>query len=116
MYSLSTCFLYICFAKGESQISHPHFYTTHIEWAKTFHCPVYISAEDEEWVTRRSDESDQHRRLIRGQTEEIVPGVTAVKCGGHFPGSLILHWHGNIFVADTMMIAPVCPESGYNYN
>ena len=36
-----------------------------------------------------------------------MPGVTAVKAGGHFDGSLVLHWEKKLFVADTLMAVPV---------
>lgn len=29
-------------------ISHPHYYTTHLEWADAFDCPVYLSWEDKQ--------------------------------------------------------------------
>ncbi|EAU36488.1 conserved hypothetical protein [Aspergillus terreus NIH2624] len=34
-------------------ISHPHYFSTHLEWAAAFDCPVYLSAEDDEWIVRR---------------------------------------------------------------
>ena len=75
-------------------ISHPHFYSTNVEynplqncgdgrWAKAFNCPVYISAEDQEWRMR----NDSVQICWTGQTLSILPNVTAVKVGGHFPGS-----------------------------
>lgn len=87
-------------------ISHPHFYTTHVEWAQAFQCPVYTSEEDAAWLNRR-DTSGIDRRLIRGNGETIFEGVTAIKAGGHFDGSLILHWDNNLFIADTMMTTQV---------
>jgi len=30
-------------------ISHPHFYTTHLEWARVFGCPIYLCEDDKEW-------------------------------------------------------------------
>ncbi|KAI1564231.1 DAP2, Dipeptidyl aminopeptidaseacylaminoacyl-peptidase [Pyrenophora tritici-repentis] len=33
-------------------ISHPHFYTTHLEWAGVFKCPVYMAGVDQEWLNR----------------------------------------------------------------
>ena len=42
-----------------------------------------------------------------GTGRNIVPNVTAVKLGGHFPGSLVLHWEQKLFVADTLLIVPV---------
>ena len=66
---------------------------------------MYIAAEDEEWTVR--PDTDGVRRLIQGQIEEIAEGVTAIKCGGHFPGSLVLHWENKLFIADTIKIIAV---------
>ncbi|CAK1363718.1 hypotheticalsprotein [Cercospora beticola] len=85
-------------------ISHPHYYTTHLDWAKTFNCPVYVSKEDEEWVCRKDGEG--RRKLIENEVEEIVEGVKAIKVGGHFPGSLVLLWEGMLFIADSFLITP----------
>ncbi|OQN95826.1 hypothetical protein B0A48_18111 [Cryoendolithus antarcticus] len=87
-------------------ISHPHYYTRHIAWAAAFQCPVYISAEDASWV-QRSDPTG-YRRLIDDKTfdVEIIPGVRALKLGGHFPGSLVLTYQHHLFVADTIVTVP----------
>ena len=42
-----------------------------------------------------------------GTTQQILPGVTAIKAGGHFPGSLVLHWGNKLFIADTIVTVPV---------
>jgi glyoxylase-like metal-dependent hydrolase (beta-lactamase superfamily II) len=86
-------------------ISHPHFYTTHLDWSKIFNCPVYVAAEDAEWLNRV--DYLKMRRLIEGPTQEIVSGVTAVKVGGHFDGSMVLHWKKKLFIADSMYTVPV---------
>ena len=86
-------------------ISHPHFYTTHLTWASVFDCPVYVHSADKEWLNR--EDKSGHREFINAQTQEIVPGVTAIRCGGHFPGSLVLHWEKHLFIADTMVNVPV---------
>ncbi|KAJ9624807.1 hypothetical protein H2203_004757 [Taxawa tesnikishii (nom. ined.)] len=85
-------------------ISHPHFYTTHLDWAETFDCPVYMHAADREWLNRK----DAHGRrvLIEEPTREIVPGVTAIQTGGHFPGSMVLHWEKHLFIADSFVNVP----------
>jgi hypothetical protein len=85
-------------------ISHPHFYGTHLEWARVFDCPVYMSAADAEWMMRQ--DTSGRRKLLK-ETHEIVPGVTAVQAGGHFDGSMVLHWDKKLFIADTMMSVPV---------
>jgi glyoxylase-like metal-dependent hydrolase (beta-lactamase superfamily II) len=92
-------------------ISHPHYYTTHLEWARIFRCPVYLSSEDRTWLNRpltSTDAEGVERKFITTDTEEILPGVTAIKLGGHFPGSLVLHWDNKLFVADTLVTIPVC--------
>jgi hypothetical protein len=71
-------------------ISHPHFYTTHAEWARAFGCPVYLHAADREWVMR----PDSCQQFWEGETKKLWDGVTLIRCGGHFPGGTVLHWAG----------------------
>lgn len=99
-------------------ISHPHYYTTHLDWARTFDCPVWFSQEDaEEWVSR-GDGEGRRRLILKGKGEEDVLGggeegkggeevVKAIKVGGHFPGSLVLLWEKKLFVADSLVTTPV---------
>ena len=91
-------------------ISHPHFYTTYVEWAKAFNCPVYTAAEDAVWLHRTKTPGVDHR-LIQGATETVLEGVTAIKTGGHFDGSLVLHWERNIFIADSLLMVQVSAPS-----
>ena len=72
-------------------ISHPHFYTTMSQWSRAFgDAPVHIHADDSEWVQNPFDSISQWA----GETLEILPGVTLIRCGGHFPGASVLHWAG----------------------
>ena len=71
-------------------ISHPHFYTTMVEWARTFECPIHLHAADAAWVMR----PDAAVRHWEGETLTLWDGVTLVRCGGHFPGGTVLHWAG----------------------
>jgi hypothetical protein len=72
-------------------ISHPHFYACMAEWSTAFDdCPVYIHAADGQWVQHPTP----GLRLWQGETEEILPGVTLINTGGHFEGSVALHWAG----------------------
>jgi hypothetical protein len=91
------------------QISHPHFYTTHLEWATAFSRPIYVSSEDTAWLSR-SDPTNL-RVLLTTPTTPILPGITAIKAGGHFPGSLVLHIKSKngdaLLLADTIMTVPV---------
>ena len=58
------------------------------------------------WLDRLDAEGVE-RRLIKGREEEVVPGVTAVKTGGHFDGSLVLAWEEVLLIADTLVTVPV---------
>ncbi|KAI0466213.1 beta-lactamase-like protein [Xylaria cf. heliscus] len=83
-------------------ISHPHYYSTHLEWACAFDCPVYLAAEDKEWLTQQ----DAARQIfITGHETEIL-GTKVLKLGGHFPGSLVMLFEGRLLIADTFLTTP----------
>jgi hypothetical protein len=69
-------------------ISHPHFYTTMVDWAHAFDCPVHLNGADRQWIMR----SDPAVNLWYGDSYELWDGVTLVRCGGHFEGGTVLHW------------------------
>jgi len=72
-------------------ISHPHFYTTMVEWAYAFAARIHLHAADRQWIMR----GDAAIELWDGDTKELWDGVTLVRCGGHFEGGTVLHWaHG----------------------
>jgi hypothetical protein len=71
-------------------ISHPHFYTTMVEWSRTFDVPVHVHAADRDWVMR----ADPAVKLWEGETSPLLPGLTMIRGGGHFPGGAMLHWDG----------------------
>lgn len=68
-------------------ISHPHFYTTNAEWSRAFGAPVYLHAADKKWV------QNPHPgiKYWDSETLELLPGITLIRCGGHFPGGTVLH-------------------------
>jgi len=69
-------------------ISHPHYYTTMIEWSRAFGgIPIYLHAGDREWVMRSGPEIT----FWDGETREIAPGLTLIRAGGHFTGGTVLH-------------------------
>lgn len=70
-------------------ISHPHFYTTLVDWSRAFgDVPVYLHADDAKWVRQSGD----CIKFWQGETFELLKGVTLVRGGGHFPGGAMLHW------------------------
>ena len=71
-------------------ISHPHYYTTLVEWSRAFDAPVLIHEGDRQWVARQDDAVTFWDDAVH----ELVPGVRLVHCGGHFAGSAMLQWDG----------------------
>ncbi len=69
-------------------ISHPHYYTTMVDWARHFDVPVYLHAADRAWVQRR----DAHLRFWDGDELTIEGDLRLVRLGGHFAGGQVLHW------------------------
>jgi len=70
-------------------ISHPHYYSSMIEWSRAFDgAPIYLHADDRQWVMR----PDPAIRLWEGETRELPGGATLIRCGGHFEGGTVLHW------------------------
>ena len=69
-------------------ISHPHFYTTMVEWAQRFDCRIHLNAADKAWIMR----PDPAISLWEGDTFKLWHGVTLIRCGGHFEGGTVLHW------------------------
>ncbi|KAK9355536.1 beta-lactamase-like protein [Lipomyces doorenjongii] len=83
-------------------ISHPHFYSSNVEWAQAFNCPVYLAAPDKEWVMRL-EPSVQH--FFDDNNLTLAVDVDVVKVGGHFPGSLVLAWKDtHLLVADSIAV------------
>jgi glyoxylase-like metal-dependent hydrolase (beta-lactamase superfamily II) len=96
-------------------VSHPHFHTCMVDWAHTFGCPVYIHADNRQWVMR----PDAPIRFWEGETMELGGGMTLVRCGGHFPGSAVLHHDrdgGEIFTGDTFYVNPDRRTVGMMYS
>jgi hypothetical protein len=89
-------------------ISHPHFYTTMVEWSRAFDAPVHLHAADRRWIMR----PDPAIRLWEGETLPLLPDVTLIRCGGHFPGGTVLHWaagaggRGVLCASDIATVAP----------
>lgn len=63
-----------------------------------------MHSADSTWLNR-ADPSG-HRVLIDTPTFTILPGVTAIQTGGHFAGSMVLHWTTHLFIADSIVNVP----------
>jgi glyoxylase-like metal-dependent hydrolase (beta-lactamase superfamily II) len=72
-------------------ISHPHYYTSMVEWSRAFgDVPIYLHAEERQWVMR----PDPRVVFWEGEQLEIGEGLTLLRLGGHFAGAQVLHWAG----------------------
>jgi hypothetical protein len=71
-------------------ISHPHYYSSMIEWSRAFDAPIYLHADDRQWVMRM----DPAVHFWQGETCSLPGHLTLVRCGGHFAGGTVLHWPG----------------------
>jgi glyoxylase-like metal-dependent hydrolase (beta-lactamase superfamily II) len=87
--------------------SHPHFYGAIVEWSEAFDAEILLPEVDLRWLTRPSPAV----RTWSGSLS-VLPGVTLVQCGGHFPGSAVLHWAGGaggkgvLLTGDTIFVTP----------
>jgi glyoxylase-like metal-dependent hydrolase (beta-lactamase superfamily II) len=87
--------------------SHPHMYGAIVEWSHAFDAEILLAAADRHWLMR----PDPAVSVWSG-SHEALPGVTLVQCGGHFPGSSVVHWaagadgRGALFVGDTIFVCP----------
>ncbi len=88
--------------------SHPHFYGAIGEWARSFGAEILVPSADAAWLRVGSDVCV---RTWSGVLE-VLPSVTLVQCGGHFPGSAVLHWasgaegRGVLLAGDTIFVTP----------
>src|SRR5215472_798789 len=70
-------------------ISHPHYYTTMVEWSRALgNVPIYLHTADREWVMR----PDSAVQFWDGDTKVLGPATTLIRLGIHFNGGTVLHW------------------------
>lgn len=69
-------------------ISHPHFYSSMIEWATAFNVPIYLHESNRPYVMR----PDSAIQFWSGETYPLWDHITLIRCGGHFDGSTVIHW------------------------
>lgn len=89
-------------------VSHPHLAASLVDWSHAFsNAPIYWHADNRESVTR----PDPAYEFWTGEKQQILDGLTLVRCGGHFPGSAVLHWpagaegRGALLAGDTVQVA-----------
>jgi hypothetical protein len=70
-------------------ISHPHYYTTMVEWSMVFdNAPIYLHSADRRWVMR------PHPNLRFWSGDKFTPlhDLVLIHTPGHFDGFQVLHW------------------------
>jgi hypothetical protein len=99
-------------------ISHPHYYTTMVEWAHAFDAPIYLHENDRQWIGR----PDPSIELWSGITREVAPGLTLINLGVHFAGGTVLHWRdgekgkGALLSGDIVQVIPDRKFVGFMYS
>ncbi|WP_102707092.1 MBL fold metallo-hydrolase [Terribacillus saccharophilus] len=87
-------------------LSHPHYYSTQVEWAENFNCTIYIHEDDKDWVTRKSDRI----KFWSGESLELTERIILQRIGGHYKGATILEWrkqsnnHGVLLTGDIIRV------------
>lgn len=71
-------------------ISHPHYYSCVVEWARAFDAAVYLHGADRQWMMR----PDPVVEFWDGDTMPLWSGMTLIRAGGHFAGGTVLHHPG----------------------
>src|SRR5579872_6335721 len=88
-------------------ISHPHYYSSMVEWAENFDTPIFLHELDRQWVMRPSERI----QFWSGDQLRLLDDITVLRPGGHFPGSTVLHWpagadgRGILLSGDTISVA-----------
>jgi glyoxylase-like metal-dependent hydrolase (beta-lactamase superfamily II) len=99
-------------------ISHPHYYSGMVEWARRFGCPIHLHAADARWIMR----PDPAVELWEGETKDLGDGLVLVRCGGHFDGGTVLHWAGGaggrgaLLSGDIVQVIPDRAHVGFMYS
>ncbi len=100
-------------------ISHPHYYTTMVEWSKAFgDIPVYLHGNDREWVMRH----DERIQFWDGETKPLFDDITLIRCGGHFDGGTVVHWpegaegNGVLLTGDIIQVVPDLKHVTFMYS
>ena len=74
---------------AEIAISHPHYYTSMVEWSRAFgDAPIHIHEAERPWVMR----PDPCVRYWKGENQTLLGSLPLIRTGGHFEGYQVLLW------------------------
>lgn len=87
--------------------SHPHLYGSIVDWSRIFAAPMLLCEPDVGWL------DGPHAAVsVWAGSLCVLPDLTLIQCGGHFPGSAVLHWAagagglGVLLTGDTIFVTP----------
>jgi hypothetical protein len=89
-------------------ISHPHYFTTAVAWARAFDCEVWLHADLAKWLMR----PDERVRWWSGESVPAGDGIQLIRLGGHFTGATVLHYAPGaqesplLFSGDILQVTP----------
>ncbi len=89
-------------------ISHPHYYSTMVDWSRAFDAPIHLHEADRRWVMR-PDSAIHH---WSGDALPLFGGLTLHRLGGHFPGATVCLWPdgaagaGALLAGDVLQVVP----------
>jgi len=89
-------------------ISHPHYYSSMVEWSRAFEAPIVLHSDDRQHVMR----PDKAIGFWHGDTLALHDGMTLIRTGGHFDGGTVLHWpagaggRGALLSGDLIYVLP----------
>jgi glyoxylase-like metal-dependent hydrolase (beta-lactamase superfamily II) len=93
-------------------ISHPHYYSSMVEWSQVFDAPIHIHQAEHRWVMRPNPAID----FWEGETYPLFGGLTLIRCSGHFEGGQVVHWPAGAEGKGALLsgdIIQVVPDSRY---
>lgn len=99
-------------------ISHPHYYTSMVEWAHAFDVPIHLHRNDREWIGRPDDSIE----FWSGDTVDLAPDLTLINLGVHFAGGTVAHWRdgadgrGALLSGDIVQVIPDRRWVGFMYS
>jgi hypothetical protein len=74
---------------AEIAISHPHYYTSMVEWSRAFgNVPIHIHDAERPWVMR----PDPCIRFWKDERQTLLGTLPLIRTGGHFEGYQVLLW------------------------
>ena len=89
-------------------ISHPHYYTTMVEWAERFDARVLLHEADRQWIMRPSERIE----LWSGDELPVSDSLRLINLGGHFAGGTVCLWTngaggaGALLSGDIVQVVP----------